>query len=89
MIAADTPQNIRDRTAERFLGLPEGHFAAERAKKATATATTYALSVGVIGGFLLGRLVGLGGAGAAAGGLIGYTQRGRFAETPEDAPPDA
>tara|TARA_R110000824_G_scaffold3238_7_gene15346 strand:+ start:35 stop:472 length:438 start_codon:yes stop_codon:yes gene_type:complete len=67
-----------DRVAERFLGLPAGHFAAERARKAGTKATAYGVAVGSIAGLILGRFVGIPVAGAVAGALGGFALRARF-----------
>ena len=66
------------RVAERFLGLPAGHFAAERARKAGAKATAYGVAVGSIAGLVVGRFVGIPVAGAVAGALGGFALRARF-----------
>ena len=76
--AAATNQMHGDRLAERLHGLPAGHFAAERARKAGAKATAYGVAVGSVAGLVLGRFVGIPVAGAVAGALGGFALRARF-----------
>ena len=76
--AAATNQMHGDQVAERLLGLPAGHFAAERDRKAGAKASAYGVAVGSIAGLVVGRFVGIPVAGAVAGALGGFALRARF-----------
>lgn len=76
--AAASNQMHGDRMVERMSGLPYGHFAAERARKAGAKATAYGVAVGSIAGLVVGRFVGIPVAGAVAGALGGFALRARF-----------